>query len=166
MTKGFQRKTAQQLYGELGIYANEVRQIARTLNLGAEPYSEAAVAKMQAFVNWVKQEKLTVQQGLRQVAQGDFSQAPPSEPVSEPSEPGGLPVHLQELLARSAVRAQAELDTLDRAIYEQVELPAAQAAVDRVLATDRNTEQLDVEAADRTNAGAGLVYWEGWCCRP
>jgi hypothetical protein len=147
MSKGFDQKTAQQLYGELGIYANEVRQIAKGLNLGSEPFSAPAVDKMRSFIAWAKAENLTVQQGLKQFAQtvGQWESEPASAPVTEPSSEtpkAGLPVHLQALLARSAERAQQELDVLDRAIYEQVELPAAQAAVDRVLAADENTEQL------------------------
>jgi hypothetical protein len=149
MSQGFDKRTAQQLYGELGIYANEVRQIAKGLNLGAEPFSEPAVNRMRSFIAWTKAENLTVQQGLKQFAQTVFqresepSSAPGTEPSPEPAEPpAGLPGHLQALLAQSADRAQRELDVLDRAIYEQVELPAAQAAVDRVLAADENTEQL------------------------
>ncbi len=143
--KGFQGVTTQQIYQQHKIYAEDTRSIAAALNLGNEPFKPSEVEKIVRFAQQAKDGSLTLKQAIAQYRQVK------SDPVNQSMHPfespvnGELPLHLQSLLVQSAERAQQELETLDRAIYEQVELPAAQAAVKRVLASDFNIEQLMVK---------------------
>jgi hypothetical protein len=146
-SKGFQGVTTQQIYQQHKIYAEDTRSIARALNLGNEPFKPSEVEKIVRFAQQAKDGNLTLKQAIaqwHQIQSQQCSESPNEQlmnPLQEPQN-GSLPVHLQSLVVQSANRAQQELETLDRTIYEQVELPAAQAAVQRVLAADINIEQL------------------------
>ncbi len=153
-SKGFKGITTQQIYQQYKIYAEDTRSIARALRLGNEPFKPSEVEKIVKFAQQAKDGNLTLKQAIVQ-----WHQIQPQENVeavhelpdercmneAEQVQNGSLPVHLQSLVVQSADRAQQELETLDRTIYEQVELPAAQAAVQRVLASDVNIEQLMVK---------------------
>ena len=93
------------------------------------------------FAQQAKDGNLTLKQAIAQYRRVQ------SEAMNSPEVPvnASLPAYLRSLLIQSADRAQQELETLDRTIYEQVELPAAQAAVQRVLASDGNIEHLMVK---------------------
>jgi hypothetical protein len=140
--RGFQGLTPQQIYQQYKIYPEDVRSIAQALNLGKEPFKPLSVQQIIGFAQQAKESGLTLKQAIAQYQQ--FQSGSTNE-VKNPPDPRDLPVHLQSLLIQSADRAQEELETLDRTIYEQVELPAAQAAVQRVLASDRNIEHLMVK---------------------
>lgn len=142
-SKGFQGVTIQEIYQQHKIYPEDVRSIAQVLQLGKEPFHGSAVKKIIGFAQQAKANNMTLKQAIvqyRQSQSGSTNENPPA-----PSESLELPAHLRSLLVESADRAQQELETLDRTIYEQVELPAAQAAVQRVLASDRNIEHLMVK---------------------
>ena len=144
-SKGFQALSLQQIYQKSGIYPEDVRSIAQALNLGNEPFRPLDVEKIVQFAQQAREVGLTLKQAIAQyrpVQSGPANQSlhPPEAPLNT-----SLPVHLRSLLIQSADRAQQELETLDRTIYEQVELPAAQAAVQRVLASDGNIEHLMVK---------------------
>jgi hypothetical protein len=139
-SKGFQGVTTQQIYQQHKIYPEDVRSIAQALNLGNEPFKPSAVKQITGFAQQAKANNVTLKQAIvqyRQFQSGSTRENPPA-----PSESLELPAHLQSLLVESSDRAQQELEILDRTIYEQVELPAAQAVVQRVLASDRNIEYL------------------------
>jgi (2Fe-2S) ferredoxin len=144
---GFASLTAQQIYQQYKITPDDARSIAQALKLGKEPFQDAAVKRIVEFAQASKTQGLTIKQAL------NHSNRQQSEPSSEPttegsddSSPDGfnLPTHLRSLLNESANRAQAELDELDRVVFEQVEMPAATAAVNRILAADQNIERLMV----------------------
>ena len=146
-SKGFQRVTTQQIYQHHKIYAEDARSIAQALNLGTEPFKASAVESIVRFAQQAKDGNLTLKQAIAQWQQIQSQQRSehPNEPLMDPSEASqnsSLAVHLQSLVVQSADRAQQELEALDLTIYEQVELPAAQAAVQRVLDSDVNIEQL------------------------
>jgi (2Fe-2S) ferredoxin len=141
--RGFQGLTPQQIYQQYKIYPEDVRSIAQALHLGKEPFQASAVQQITRFAQQAKESGLTLKQAIAQYRQFQSGATNPVKPAL--SEGLDLPVHLQSLLIQSADRAQQELETLDRTIYEQVELPAAQAAVQRVLASDRNIEHLMVK---------------------
>ncbi len=143
MSSGFKHQSTQEIYAKYKIYPEDVRSIAQALDLGNEPYKPLAVKQITGFAQQAKANNLTLKQAIAQYRQ--FQSVSTDENPPAPSEPCDLPVHLQSLLIESADRAQQELETLDRTIYEQVELPAAQAAVQRVLASDRNIEHLMVK---------------------
>ena len=138
-SKGFQALSLQQIYQKSGIYPEDARSIAQALSLGNEPFKPLDVEKITQFAQQAREAGLTLKQAIAQYLQSK-AMNPPEAPVN-----ASLPVHLQSLLIQSADRAQQELETLDRTIYEQVELPAAQAAVQRVLASDVNIEHLMVK---------------------
>ena len=138
-SKGFQALSLQQIYQKSGIYPEDARSIAQALSLGNEPFKPLDVEKIAQFAQQAREAGLTLKQAIAQYLQSK-AMSPPEAPVN-----ASLPVHLQSLLIQSADRAQQELETLDRTIYEQVELPAAQAAVQRVLASDVNIEHLMVK---------------------
>ena len=145
--KGFQGITTQQIYQHHQIYAEDARSIAQALNLGTEPFKASAVDSIVRFAQQAKNGNLTLKQAIAQWQQIQSQQSSerPNEPLMDPleaSQNSSLAVHLQSLVVQSADRAQQELEALDLTIYEQVELPAAQAAVQRVLASDVNIEQL------------------------
>jgi (2Fe-2S) ferredoxin len=146
-SKGFKALTVQQIYQQSGIYPEDVRSIAEGLNLGKEPFKAVAVKQIIGFSRQAKEHGMTLKQAIAQHQQVQSQQA--SETlnesvlnISEPSIDAELPAHLQLLLVESADRAQRELETLDQMIYTNVELPAARAAVQRVLASDANIEHL------------------------
>ena len=148
--KGFQGVTTQQIYQHHKIYAEDARSIAQALNLGHEPFKASAVESMVRFAQQAKDGNLTLKQAIAQWQQIQSQQSSErtNERLMDPSEASqnsSLAVHLQSLVIQSADRAQQELEALDRTIYEQVELPAAQAAVQRVLDSDVNIEQLMVK---------------------
>jgi len=145
--KGFQGVTTQQIYQHHKIYAEDARSIAQALNLGHEPFKASEVESIVRFAQQAKDGNLTLKQAIAQWQQIQSQQSSerPNEPLIDPLEASrnsSLAVHLQSLVVQSADRAQQELEALDLTIYEQVELPAAQAAVQRVLASDVNIEQL------------------------
>ena len=145
--KGFQGVTTQQIYQHHKIYAEDARAIAQALNLGHEPFKASEVERIVRFAQQAKDGNLTLKQAIAQWQQIQSQQSSerPNEPLIDPLEASrnsSLAVHLQSLVVQSADRAQQELEALDLTIYEQVELPAAQAAVQRVLASDVNIEQL------------------------
>ena len=145
--KGFQGVTTQQIYQHHKIYAEDARSIAQVLNLGHEPFKASEVERIVRFAQQAKDGNLTLKQAIAQWQQIQSQQSSerPNEPLMDPleaSQNSSLAVHLQSLVVQSADRAQQELEALDLTIYEQVELPAAQAAVQRVLASDVNIEQL------------------------
>ena len=145
--KGFQGVTTQQIYQHHKIYAEDARSIAQALNLGTEPFKASEVESIVRFAQQAKDGNLTLKQAVAQWQQIQSQQRSeqPNEPLMDPleaSQNSSLAVHLQSLVVQSADRAQQELEALDRTIYEQVELPAAQAAVQRVLDSDVNIEQL------------------------
>jgi (2Fe-2S) ferredoxin len=142
--RGFQGLTTQQIYQQYKIYPEDARSIAQALRLGKEPFQASAVQQITGFAQQAKESGLTLKQAIAQYRHQSGSTNPVKNPPA-PFERQDLPVHLQSLLIQSADRAQQELETLDRTIYEQVELPAAQAAVKRVLASDRNIEHLMVK---------------------
>ena len=109
--------------------------------MGNEPFRPLDVEKIAQFAQQAREAGLTLKQAIAQYRQVQ------SEAMNSPEVPvnASLPAHLQSLLIQSADRAQQELETLDRTIYKQVELPAAQAAVQRVLASDGNIEHLMVK---------------------
>jgi hypothetical protein len=144
-SKGFQGGTTQQIYQQYKIYAEDTRSIARALRLGNEPFKPSEVEKIVKFAHQAKDGNLTLKQAIAQYQQFQSCSMNLLKNPSDSSEAIELPVHLQSLLIQSADRAQQELETLDRTIYEQVELPAAQAAVQRVLASDLNIEHLMVK---------------------
>lgn len=146
-SKGFKALSIQQIYQQSGIYPEDVRSIAEGLNLGKEPFKAVAVKQIIGFSRQAKEHGMTLKQAIAQHQQVQSQQA--SETlnesvlnISEPSVDAELPAHLQLLLVESADRAQRELETLDQMIYTNVELPAARAAVQRVLASDGNIEHL------------------------
>jgi (2Fe-2S) ferredoxin len=143
--KGFQGVTTQQIYQQHKIYPEDSRSIAQALNLGNEPFKPSAVQQIIGFSQQAKANHLTLKQAIVQYRQ--VQSDPANQDLHPPESPENvsLPIHLQSLLIQSADRAQQELETLDRIIYEQVELPAAQAAVQRVLASDVNIEYLMVK---------------------
>ena len=145
--KGFQGVTTQQIYQHHKIYAEDARSISQALNLGNEPFKPSEVESIVRFAQQAKDGNLTLKQAVAQWQQIQSQQRSeqPNEPLMDPleaSQNSSLAVHLQSLVVQSADRAQQELEALDRTIYEQVELPAAQAAVQRVLDSDVNIEQL------------------------
>ena len=145
--KGFQGVTTQQIYQHHKIYAEDARSIAQALNLGHEPFKASEVESIVRFAQQAKDGNLTLKQAIAQWQQIQSQQRSerPNEPLMDPleaSQNSSLAAHLQSLVVQSADRAQQELEALDLTIYEQVELPAAQAAVQRVLASDVNIEQL------------------------
>ncbi len=137
--KGFQGLTTQQIYQKYKIYPEDARSIAQALDLGNEPFRPLDVEKIAQFAKQAREAGLTLKQAIAQYLQSKAMNSPEA-PVN-----ASLPAHLQSLLIQSSNRAQQELETLDRTIYEQVELPAAQAAVQRVLASDVNIEHLMVK---------------------
>ena len=141
MSNGFKNQSTQAIYAKYKIYPEDARSIAQALNLGNEPFRPLDVEKIAQFAQQAREVGLTLKQAIAQYRQVQ------SEAMNSPEVPvnASLPAHLQLLLIQSADRAQQELETLDRAIYEQVELPAAQAAVQRVLASDVNIEHLMVK---------------------
>ena len=141
MSNGFKNQSTQEIYAKYKIYPEDARSIAQALNLGHEPFKPLDVEKIAQFAQQAREAGLTLKQAIAQCRQVQ------SEAMNSPEAPSNasLPVHLQSLLIQSADRAQQELETLDRTIYEQVELPAAQAAVQRVLASDINIEHLMVK---------------------
>ena len=148
--KGFQGVTTQQIYQHHKIYAEDARSIAQALNLGPEPFKASEVESIVRFAQQAKDGNLTLKQAIAQWQQIQSQQSSkrPNEPLMDPLETSQnnlLAVHLQSLVVQSANRAQQELEALDLTIYEQVELPAAQAAVQRVLDSDFNIEQLMVK---------------------
>lgn len=148
--KGFQGVTTQQIYQHHKIYAEDARSIAQALNLGNEPFKASDVESIVRFAQQAKDGNLTLKQAIAQWQQIQSQQSSkrPDEPLIDPletSQNSSLAVHLQSLVVQSADRAQQELEALDRTIYEQVELPAAQAAVQRVLDSEVNIEQLMVK---------------------
>ena len=148
--KGFQGVTTQQIYQHHKIYAEDARSIAQALNLGTEPFKASEVESIVRFAQQAKDGNLTLKQAIAQWQQIQSQQRSErtNERLMDPSEASqnsSLAVHLQSLVIQSADRAQQELEALDRTIYEQVELPAAQAAVQRVLDSDVNIEQLMVK---------------------
>jgi (2Fe-2S) ferredoxin len=143
--RGFQGLTTQQIYQQYKIYPEDARSIAQALNLGKEPFKPLSVQQIIGFAQQAKESGLTLKQAIAQYRQFQVNSTKEVKNPSDPSAPRDLPVHLQSLLIQSADRAQQELEILDRTIYEQVELPAAQAAVQRVLASDRNIEHLMVK---------------------
>ena len=140
-SKGFQALSLQQIYQKSGIYPEDARSIAQALSLGNEPFRPLDVEKIAQFAKQAREAGLTLKQAIAQYRQVQ------SEAMNSPEVPSNasLPAHLQSLLIQSSDRAQQELETLDRTIYEQVELPAAQAAVQRVLASNVNIEHLMVK---------------------
>ena len=141
MSNGFKNQSTQEIYAKHKIYPEDARSIAQALNLGNEPFRPLDVEKIVQFAQQAREVGLTLKQAIAQYRQVQSeAMNPPEAPVN-----ASLPVHLRSLLIQSADRAQQELETLDRAIYEQVELPAAQAAVQRVLASDVNIEHLMVK---------------------
>jgi (2Fe-2S) ferredoxin len=170
-TKGFAALTAQQIYNHYKtVTPDDARAIARVLNLGSEPFNLQTVEKILAFAQQAKACKLSIKQAISQVGQAtepganSFEQRrePDSKPALTDSEIAQLPSHLQSLISQAGSLAQAELEQLDRIVYEQVELPAAQSAVDRVLAADGNIEQLMLKLlpeaiAQRPGRLGGLV---------
>jgi hypothetical protein len=145
MSRGFKHQSTQDIYAKYKIYPEDVRSIAQALNLGKEPFKPLSVQQIIGFAQQAKESGLTLKQAIAQYRQFQSSSPSPVQTPPDPSETIDLPVHLQTLLIQSADRAQQELETLDRTIYEQVELPAAQAAVQRVLASDLNIEYLMVK---------------------
>jgi (2Fe-2S) ferredoxin len=143
MSSGFKNQSTQEIYAKYKIYPEDVRSIAQVLQLGKEPFHGSAVKQIIGFAQQAKTNNLTLKQAIGQYRQ--FQPGSTNENPPDCSERLELPAHLQSLLVQSAERAQQELETLDRTIYEQVELPAAQAAVKRVLASDLNIEQLMVK---------------------
>jgi (2Fe-2S) ferredoxin len=154
---GFAPLTAQQIYQKYKVTPDDARSIAQALGLGKEPFQETAVGQIFQFAQTAKSQQLTIKQALTQAKQQTEWPSEPTESTSKrPSEPTmsrsdegstdrlNLPAHLQSLLNESANRAQAELNELDRVVFEQVELPAATAAVNRILAADQNIERLMV----------------------
>jgi (2Fe-2S) ferredoxin len=145
---GFAPLTAQQIYQRYKVTPDDARSIAQALGLGREPFKDTVVEQIVEFAQAAKVQKLTIKQALSQVRQqAELISEPPSEPtMNDPGDgsPDGfnLPAHLRSLLNESANRAQAELNELDRVVFEQVELPAATAAVNRILAADQNIERL------------------------
>jgi hypothetical protein len=145
--QGFATLTAQQIYNRHKIVTpDDARAIARVLNLGSEPFNPQAVEAILAFAQEARALNLSVKQAISQAqgAAATASKAVEQQPEtgSEPPEAGSLATHLQSLLNQAATHTQEQLEQLDQIIYEQVELPAAQAAVDRILLADRNIEQL------------------------
>jgi (2Fe-2S) ferredoxin len=160
--RGSQGLTTQQIYQQYKIYPEDARSIAQALNLGKEPFQASAVQQITGFAQQAKEGGLTMKQAIAQYRQLQSGTTNEIKNPPDRSEPIDLPVHLRSLLVQSADRAQEELETLDRTIYEQVELPAAQAAVQRVLASDRNIEHLMVkllqeEIKSRPGRLGGLV---------
>lgn len=150
-SKGFQGVTTQHVYQQHKIYPEDARSIARALRLGNEPFKSSEVEQIVQFAQQAKESGLTLKQAIaqwQQIQSQENVQAIHELPdehrmnQAEQVQNGSLPVHLQSLVVQSADRAQQELETLDRTIYEQVELPAAQAAVQRVLESDVNIENL------------------------
>ena len=147
MSNGFKNQSTQAIYAKYLIYAEDARAIAQALNLGHEPFKASEVERIVRFAQQAKDGNLTLKQAIAQWQQIQSQQSSerPNEPLIDPleaSQNSSLAVHLQSLVVQSADRAQQELEALDLTIYEQVELPAAQAAVQRVLASDVNIEQL------------------------
>lgn len=147
MSNGFKNQSTQAIYAKYKIYAEDARSIAQALNLGHEPFKASEVESIVRFAQQAKDGNLTLKQAIAQWQQIQSQQSSerPNEPLIDPleaSQNSSLAVHLQSLVVQSADRAQQELEALDLTIYEQVELPAAQAAVQRVLASDVNIEQL------------------------
>ena len=141
MRNGFKNQSTQEIYAKYKIYPEDARSIAQALDLGNEPFKPLDVEKIAQFAQQARETGLTMKQAIAQYRQVQSeAMNPPEAPVHS-----ALPVHLRSLLIQSANRAQQELETLDRTIYEQVELPAAQAAVQRVLASDVNIEHLMVK---------------------
>ncbi len=145
MSHGFKQQSTQEIYTKYKIYPEDSRSIAQALRLGKEPFSVSAVQQIANFAQQAKESGLTLKQAIAQYQQLQSGSTKEVQHPTDSSDPRDLPVHLQSLLIESADRAQQELNTLDRTIYEQVELPAAQAAVQRVLASDRNIEHLMVK---------------------
>ena len=145
MSNGFKNQSTQEIYAKYKIYPEDARSIAQALNLGNEPFRPLDVEKIAQFAQQAREAGLTLKQAIAQYGQVQSGPANQGLHTPEAPEQASLPVHLRSLLIQSAERAQQELETLDRTIYEQVELPAAQAAVQRVLASDGNIEHLMVK---------------------
>jgi (2Fe-2S) ferredoxin len=145
-SKGFKALSIQQIYQQSGIYPEDVRSIAEGLNLGKEPFKAVAVKQIIGFSRQAREHGMTLKQAIahHQVQSRQASETLNESVLnaSQPSIDAELPAHLQLLLVESADRAQRELDMLDQIIYTNVELPAARAAVQRVLASDGNIEHL------------------------
>ena len=139
MSNGFKNQSTQEIYAKYKIYPEDARSIAQALALGKEPFRPLDGEKIAQFAKQAREAGLTLKQAIAQYLQSKAMNSPEA-PVN-----ASLPAHLQSLLIQSSNRAQQELETLDRTIYEQVELPAAQAAVQRVLASDVNIEHLMVK---------------------
>ena len=138
MSNGFKNQSTQAIYAKYKIYAEDARSIAQALNLGHEPFKASEVESIVRFAQQAKDGNLTLKQAIAQWQQIQSQQSSerPNEPLMDPleaSQNSSLAAHLQSLVVKSADRAQQELEALDLTIYEQVELPAAQAAVQRVL---------------------------------